>query len=215
MNFINKLFHKSNQEGKVGGMEDFMTLIRVYFQAAIAANAGISNLSMFPDLRIFKTTMHVPTLNNKLGLGEKNHCKKMMKELYKMDDSFFKEIDKSIHNHCRRLQDVNPYLLQFQNFTQEIMMLVSNLMKYKLRIPSIFKNTLRTMVEQQVNDIFDKNDWKDVSVIKSVADVRKYNNHLGFSRAWASEFVYQLVMLAKKEPKPSSGEDEKSSNKQA
>lgn len=72
MNFINKLFHKSNQEGKVGGMEDFMTLIRVYFQAAIASNAGISNLAMFPDLRIFKTTMHVPTLNNKLGLGEKS-----------------------------------------------------------------------------------------------------------------------------------------------
>lgn len=213
MNFINKLFHKSNQEGKVGGMEDFMTLIRVYFQAAIASNAGISNLAMFPDLRIFKTTMHVPTLNNKLGLGEKNHCKKMMKELYKMDDSFFKEIDKSIHNHCHRLQDVNPYLLQFQNFTQEIMMLVSNLMKYKLRIPSIFKNTLHTMVEQQVNDIFDKNDWKDVSVIKSVADVRKYNNHLGFSRTWATEFVHQLVMLAKKEPKPSASEENKDSKK--
>ena len=33
MGFWNKIFGKSDAQ-KVGGMEDFMTLIRVYFQAA-------------------------------------------------------------------------------------------------------------------------------------------------------------------------------------
>ena len=90
MGFFSKLLGKKETEAKVGGMEDFMTLIRVYFEASLAANLGINNLGMLPDLRTFKATLHVPTLNNKLGLGEKNHCRKMMKEIYGMDDNFFK-----------------------------------------------------------------------------------------------------------------------------
>ena len=46
-----------------------------------AVNLGINNLGMLPDLRTFKTTLRVPTLNNKLGLGEKNQCRKMMREM--------------------------------------------------------------------------------------------------------------------------------------
>ena len=76
--------------------EDYMTLVRVYFQASMAANLGITNLAMLPDLRTFKATLHVPTVNNKLGLGEKAHCRKMMKQLYGTDDIFFKEIDAEV-----------------------------------------------------------------------------------------------------------------------
>ena len=36
---------KKKQTENVGGMEDFMTLIRVYFQSVLAANLGISNLA--------------------------------------------------------------------------------------------------------------------------------------------------------------------------
>ena len=78
------MFGKNNsKEHKIGGMEDYMTLVRVYLQAAIAENAGITNLAMLPDLRMFKATLHVPTLNNKLGVGEKKHCRKMLVDLYK------------------------------------------------------------------------------------------------------------------------------------
>ena len=127
MSFISKLFNKKENEQKTGGMEDYMTLIRVYFQAALAANLGITNLSMLPDLRTFKATLHVPTVNNKLGIGEKSHCKKMMKDIYNTDDSFFKEIDQSIRKSCRHLQDVQPYMLQFQGFTQDLMMLIGKI----------------------------------------------------------------------------------------
>ena len=202
MSFISKLFNKKADEQKTGGMEDYMTLIRVYFQAVLAANLGITNLAMLPDLRTFKTTLHVHTVNNKLGVGEKNHCKKMMKDIYKTDDSFFKEIDQSIRKGCRRLQDMQPYMIQFQGFTQDLMMLIGNLMKYKLRVPSFFRKTIYSLTEQTVEDIFLKNDFKDPSVVRTVMEVRKYNHRLGFSQKWVTDFVYQVVMLAKKEPKP-------------
>ena len=84
-------------------MEDFMMLIRVYYQAVMAANLGISNLAALPDLRVFKQTLHVATVNNKLGLGEKNKCRKMLMEIYGLEDNFFKEIDLSIKKRCRNV----------------------------------------------------------------------------------------------------------------
>ena len=70
MGIFSKLFSHKNDDKKVGGMEDYMTLVRVYFQAALASQLGITNLAMLPDLRMFKTSLHVPTVNNRLGIGE-------------------------------------------------------------------------------------------------------------------------------------------------
>ena len=201
MGFFNKIFGKKNEE-KRGGMEDYMTLIRVYFQAAIAETAGITNLAALPDLRMFKSTLKVPTVNNKLGIGEKRQCRKMRSEIYGTEESFFKEIDQSVKKNCRKLQDVQVYLVQFQNFSQDLMMLTGNLMKFKLRLPSFMKKALYTVTEKNINDIFHKNDFSDPGVLKTVAAVRNYNRRLGFSEKWVTDFVYQVVMLAKKEPKP-------------
>ena len=208
MGLFSKLFgKKNNSEMRIGGMEDYMTLIRVYFQASIASNIGITNLGMLPDLRTFKTTLKVPTVNNKLGVGEKSHCRKMMKEIYKTDDSFFKEIDATIKKNCRKLQDVQPFMYQFQAFSQDLMMLMGNLMKFKMRMPSFMKKALYAMTEKTVADIFTKNDYKDAGVVKTVLSVRQLNNKLGFSQKWITDFVYQVVMLAKKEPRPKDTND--------
>lgn len=201
MGFFSKLFGKKESEVKVGGIEDFMTLIRVYFEASLAVNLGINNLGMLPDLRTFKTTLRVPTLNNKLGLGEKNQCRKMMREMYGLGDDFFKEIDQSMRKNCRKIQDVQPYMIQFQGFSQDLMMLVGNLMKFKLRLPSFMKKAIYTMTEKTVADLFTKNDYTDSGVIKAVMAVRQYDKRLGFSQKWITDFVYQVVMLAKKEPR--------------
>ena len=200
MGIFSKLFGHKNEE-KVGGMEDYMTLVRVYFQAALASQLGITNLAMLPDLRVFKNTFHVPTVNNRLGIGEKAHVKKMMKGVYGTEEDYFKEIDQSIRKNCRKLQDVNVYLIQFQTFTQDLMMLTGNLMKFKLRLPSFFKKAIKAMTEKTVHEIFTKNDYTDASVLKTVVAIRQYNKRLGFSESWVSNFVYQVVMLAKKEPK--------------
>ena len=201
MNIFSTLFRKNKDTARTTGMENYMMLIRVYFQASLASNIGINNLAMLPDLRMFKVMLHVPTVNNKLGIGEKNHCKKLLKELYKTDDNFFKEIDQSIRKNCHKLQDVQPYLSQFQGFTQDIVMLMGNLMKFKLRVPSLFKSIIRSATEKMVNDIFHKNDFSDASVMKSVVAVRQYDKRLGFSQKWVTDFVFQVVMLAKKESK--------------
>lgn len=213
MGILSKLFGKKEKDPKTGGMEDYMMLVRVYFQAELATQLGITNLMMLPDLRMFKSTLHVPTQNNKLGIGERSRCKKMMKEIYGTDDSFFKEVDQSIRRNCKKLQDVQVFLIQFQNFSQDLMMLTGNLMKYKLRLPSFFKKALYTMTEKTVQDIFTKNDFTDASVIKAVMNVRKYNTRLGFSQRWVTDFVYQVVMLAKKEPRPSDDDVKKAEAK--
>lgn len=203
MSFLNKLFGKKKEEQqKAGGMEDFMTLIRVYFQACMAADLGISNLAALPDLRVFKATLKVPTQNNRLGLAEKSRCNKMLKELYQMDDDFTKEIDASIRKRCKKPQDVQTYMYQFSGFTQDLMMLTGNLMKFKLRVPSFFKSAIRTMTEKTVNDIFNKNDFTDPGVMKTVVAIRQYAQKLGFSQQWTTNFVYRVVMLAKKEKQP-------------
>ena len=204
MSILSKIFGKKSddEQQKTGGMEDFMTLIRVYFQAAMASDLGITNLAALPDLRVFKTTLHVPTVNNRLGVGERSRCKKMLKDIYQMEDVFFKEIDSSIKKRCRKIQDVQVYMLQFQAFTQDLMMLIGNLMKFKLRLPSFMSKALYTMTEKTVNEIFNKNDYTDPGVLKAVVSVRQYAAKLGFSEQWTTAFVYKIVMLAKKEPKP-------------
>ena len=202
MGFLSNLFGKKEGQQKAGGMEDFMTLIRVYFQAVMAADLGITNMAALPDLRVFKATLKVPTQNNKLGLAEKTKCKKMLKELYGMDEDFTKKIDQSIRKRCKKPQDIQTYMYQFSGFTQDLMMLTGNLMKFKLRVPSIFKSAIRTMTEKTVNDIFTKNDFSDAGVMKTVVAIRQYAQKFGFSQQWTTNFVYKVVMLAKKEPKP-------------
>ena len=206
MSIFSKLFGKKQAESeetpRVGGMEDFMTLIRVYYQAVMATNIGISNINFLPDMAVFKRTLKVPTQNNKLGIAEKSKCKKMLVEIYGLPDSFFKEIDASIKKNVRNVNDVKTYLFMFQGFSQDLMMLIGNLMQWKFRLPGTFKKLLRGMTEKTVHDILTKPSWKDESVHKTCVAIRKYQHALGYSEPWINEYVYNIVLLAKKEPKP-------------
>lgn len=213
MGILSNIFKKKETDGekgwRVGGMEDFMTLIRVYYQAVMAAQLGISNLAALPDLRVFKQTLHVPTLNNKLGLGEKNRCKKMLEEIYGISDGFFKEIDKSIKRNCRTVNDVRSYFIVFQGFSQDLMMLMGNLMKWKFRVPGFLKNALRTMTQKTVNDILHRDNWKKDDVRKACLGIRQYQGKLGYSDEWISEYVFNIIILAKREPKPKDADTDK------
>jgi len=205
MSIFSKWFGKKQAEEetpRVGGMEDFMTLIRVYYQAVMASNIGISNINFLPDMAVFKRTLKVPTQNNKLGIAEKSRCKKMLVEIYGLPDSFFKEIDASIKKNVKNINDVKTYLFMFQGFSQDLMMLIGNLMQWKFRLPGTFKKLLRGMTEKTVHDILTKVSWKDESVHKTCVAIRKYQHALGYSEPWINEYVYNIVLLAKKEPKP-------------
>ena len=161
MSIFSKLFGKKNAEEaegtvRVGGMEDFMTLIRVYYQAVMAAQLGISNINFLPDMAVFKRTLKIPTQNNKLGIAEKSRCKKMVMEIYGINESFFKEIDASIKKNCKNVNDIKNYLFMFQGFSQDLMMLIGNLMQWKFRLPAMMTKLLRNMTEKTVHDILTK-----------------------------------------------------------
>ena len=204
MGILGNLFRKKavNEETKVGGIEDFMTLIRVYYQAVMAGNLGISNINMLPDLAMFKRTLKVATQNNKLGVAEKSRCKKMLMQAYGFGEGFFKEIDASIKKNCRNMNMVNGYFFQFQRFNESLMMAVSNEMKYTMRIP--FKKMLYAQTEVAINNILTKNDWKDAAMFKAVGEVRQLQHALGYTGQWMTDFVFNVIRLAKKEPKKKS-----------
>ena len=42
----------------------------------------------------------------------------------------------------QKVQDAQGYLYQFQAYTQDLMMLIGNLMKFKLRMPGFFKKLI-------------------------------------------------------------------------
>ena len=97
---------------------------------------------------------------------------------------------------------MQTYLMQFQGFAQELMMLMGNLMKWKFRLPGFLKGALLRLTEKSINDVMTRNNWKEADVQKSVASVRRYAQTLGYSQQWMTEFVYNVIILAKKEPKP-------------
>ena len=200
--FANLFKKQTDADAKVvGNVEDFVSLTRVYFQSVIAVNLGITNIRFLPDVANFKRLFKVATQGGKLGLAEKSASRKMLMQDYGISESFFKEIDTSIKKNCRTQNDVQAYLFMYQGFSSDLMMLMGNLMQWKFRMPAIFKKALRSMTEKTVHDVCTKTVWKADDVHKTAAAVRQYKERLGFSEQWMSEYVYNIVLLAKKEPK--------------
>lgn len=202
MSFLTKFFKKESNETESGvskiSVEEFSMLIRVYYQSVIAINIGITNLNMLPDLALFKRMLKVPTQNNKIGLAEKSKAMKILMQDYNMPSFFFDEIDHSIKKNCRTPQQVQAYFAQFQGFNNDLFTLMDSMMQIKFRVAMIFNKLLRAATEKNVHDIMTKNDWKDVSVRKIALRVRKYAQTLNFSEAWMTEYVYNILTLAKK-----------------
>lgn len=196
------LFKKNAGDGKaVGNVEDFVSLTRVYFQSVIAVNLGITNIRFLPDVANFKRLFKVATQGGKLGLAEKSASRKMLMQDYGLSEEFFREIDASVKKNCRTQNDVQAYLFMYQGFSSDLMMLMGNLMQWKFRMPSIFKKALRGMTEKTIHDVCTKTVWKKDDVHKTAMTVRQYKERLGYSEQWMTEYVYNIIILAKKEPR--------------
>lgn len=204
MSILAKLFNKNTEEVSSKNVEDFVSLTRVYFQAVIAANLGITNIRFVPDVANFKRLFKIPTQGGRLGQAEKAASRKMLIQDYGISENFFKEIDASVKKHCRTQNDVQGYLFMYQGFSNDLMMLMGNLMQWKVRMPSIFKKALRSMTEKTVHDVCTKSIWKKDDVHKTAMNVRQYKERLGYSEQWMSEYVYNVIILAKKESKKKS-----------
>ena len=209
MGIFANLFKKNAGENSSKNVEDFVLLTRVYFQSVIASNLGITNIRFVPDVATFKRLFKIPTQGGRLGQGEKAASKKMLMQDYGLSENFFKEIDASIKKHCRTQNDVQAYLFMYQGFSNDLMMLMGNLMQWKFRMPSMFHKALRGMTAKTIHQIMTKNDWRDDNVRRTCVNIRQYQARLGYSEEWMTEYVYHIVMLAKKEPKPKDVDEKK------
>jgi len=55
--------------------------------------------------------------------------------------------------------------------------------------------------QKTVHDVCTKTVWKADDVHKTAMAVRQYKERLGYSEQWMTDYVYNIVLLAKKEPK--------------
>lgn len=203
MNLLSKWFKKNDREAEApqASVEEFVSLVKVYFQSVMAVNLGVTNVNFVPDLALFKRMLKIPTQQNKLGLAEKARVRKVLMQDYGVDDFFFKEMELSVKKNCKTQQDIKSYYFLFQGFSKELFTLIGNLMQWKMQVPVLLKKLLHNMTEKTVRDILSKSDWKDDSVRKTAITVRQYKKTLGYSEAWITEFVYHVVLVAKKEKK--------------
>lgn len=206
MSIFSKLFGKKKEETEgvdlnERSVEEFMTLVRVYYQGVIAVNLGITNLNMLPDLALFKRMLKIPTQNNKPGLAEKSRVKKVLMQDYDIQEYFFKEIDGSVKKNCRNAQQIQPYFYKFQGFCTDLFQMLDGLMKWKFRFAMLVKKALRSQTEKTVHEIMTRSEWKEVSDQKAAWSIRKYTEYLGYSEQWVTDFVYHIVLLARDDAK--------------
>ncbi|MCD7976183.1 MAG: hypothetical protein LUG51_03140 [Tannerellaceae bacterium] len=204
MSIFSKLF-KKKEEVEAGSQEsraeEFVTLIRVYYQSVMAVQLGITNLNILADMALFKRMLKIPTQSNKLGLAEKSRARKILMQEYGMNENFFKEIDASVKKNCRSQMDIQTYFFKFQGFCNDLFQLIETQMSWKFRLSVLFKKLLYGMTEKTIHDIVTKSEWKDVSVQKAAWSIRKYKESLGFSEKWMTDFVYNVILLARKDAK--------------
>ena len=204
MNFISKLFKKNVSEAEEAGkgsVEEFVSLIRVYYQAVMAVNLGITNLNMLADMALFKRMLKIPTQNNKLGVAEKSRVRKVLMEDYGLSEAFFKEIDSSVKKNCKNQNDIKTYFFMFQGFCNDLFNLLGNLMQWKFRFSMLVKKLLYSQKQKTIHEIVTRSEWKDVGVQKVAWRIRKYKETLGYSEEWMTDFVYNVVLMAKEDAK--------------
>ncbi len=205
MSFLSKLFKKTTdevpEEGVKGSVEEFVSLIRVYYQAAMAVNLGITNLNMLPDMALFKRMLKIPTQNNRLGVAEKSRVRKVLMQDYNLGDSFFKEMDASVKKCCKTPNDIKSYFFKFQGFCNDLFNFLGNLMQWKFRLALLLKKLLYKQTVKTVHEIMTRSEWNDVASQKAAWSVRKYAESLGYSEQWITDLVYNVVLLAREDQK--------------
>ena len=102
---------------------------------------------------------------------------------------------------CKNQNDIKTYFFMFQGFCNDLFNLLGNLMQWKFRFSMLVKKLLYNMTTKTVHDILTKSEWKDISVQKAAWSVRKYAEKLGYSEQWITDFVYNVVLLAKEDQK--------------
>lgn len=204
MSIFSRLFGRNKaveDDNTQSNVEEFISLIRVYYQASIVAHVGITNLNVVPEFAMYKRVMRIPTLNGRIGIAERSHIRKFMVANYKMNESFFKDIDASIRKNCKGLRDVQGFFFLFGNFTNDLMTYLSTQAQWRLQGAMLFRPILRSTVKAVVNKMFTKDDWSDATAARTAKKLRLAASQLGYGSDWVVEFAYQVFSETKKDSK--------------
>ena len=126
---------------------------------------------------------------------------------YGLNENFFKEIDASIKKNCKTQNDIKSYFIMYQGFNNDLFSLLDNLMQWKFRFSMLVKKLLYSQTQKTIHEIVTRSEWKDVSVQKVAWRIRKYKETLGYSEEWMTDFVYNVVLMAKEDAKRQKKED--------
>lgn len=200
MSIFSKLFKKKEVETETtskGSVEEFVSLIRVYYQSVMAVQLGVTNINMLSDMALFKRMLKIPTQNNKPGIAEKARVRKILMQDYGLNEAFFKEMDSSVKKNCKTQNDIKSYFFLFQGFCNDLFSLLDNLMQWKFRLSMLFNKLLYKETRKIMHNIATRSEWKDIKIQKAAWSVRKYKETLGFSEEWMTDFVYNIMLMAK------------------
>ena len=89
----------------------------------------------------------------------------------------------------------------FQGFNNDLFSLLDSLMKWKFRFSMLVKKLLYAQTQKTIHEILTRSEWKEVSVQKVAWKIRKYQETLGYSEQWMTDFVYHVVLMAKEDAK--------------
>lgn len=179
-------------------VEEYVTFIRVYYQSVMAVNLGITNINMIPDVAVFKRMLKIQTQGGRLGTAEKSRSQKILMQEYGLNERFFSEIDASIKKNCKKQTDLQSYLYLFQGFSNDLMMVVGKQMQWKLAIPGLLKKLIYSFTKKAIHNIINKKDWKSDEMIKPCKEIQKYQEKLGYSEEWMTQYVFPILLMAKK-----------------
>ncbi|WP_321437434.1 hypothetical protein [uncultured Bacteroides sp.] len=178
-------------------IEYYFTLIRAYYQSTMAINLGITNINALPDMAMLKRTLKIQTQNGRLGVAERSQFRKMLMQGYGLSDQFFKELDASLKSNCKKQNDAQSYLFLFQGFSNDLLVIISDQMRFKIALPNFFRKALYSVTAQTIHKILTKDNWKKDEVFSACRSVRKYKEKLGYSEAWMTEYVFPVLLISK------------------
>lgn len=128
---------------------------------------------------------------------------------YGISESFFKEIDASVKKQLPYTERCTSLSFHVSGILQRPDDVNGQLDAMEIPYAFHLQRRITQHDRKTVHEVCTKTVWKKDDVHKTAMTVRQYKERLGYSEQWMTEYVYNIVMLAKKEPKKKGDEQEK------
>ncbi len=201
MGFLSRIFggnKESRQEAAQNAIEEFITILSVYNQAAVVCHLKINDVRVFPEFASYKRVMKVAPIAGKPGFAERSQMRKVITSNYELDEQFLKDIDTSVKRNCKSVRDVQGYFMSYATFTQTLIQHIYTKAQYKIMGSMFSKKLLRKTVTSVVEKMMVSEDFSSTSEAIAVRGLRKEAATLGFDTKWMIDLITQSLILSRK-----------------